>query len=215
MHPLRASLIPTALLQSRKRRNPVVIQLMMFFLPPPNGSTLLKSRRPSRAVNGSILGWYESILTNLSYWQVVPVPGYFRTTIEGGERPRSRDISKPQLRVPPVPRFQRPGMPQTSTRNPFTMLPVNLPESALRQLFEIPRLWSLKSSKHPIFHSKTHRFQRTFINFHPLFWRFGSFSARFVPLPRDTSGKFAPSSKSRTPTRRLTRHRGTIAIQYT
>ena len=60
-----------------------MIQLMMFFLPPPNGSTLLKSRRPSRAVNGSILGWYESILTNLSYWQVVPVPGYFRTTIEG------------------------------------------------------------------------------------------------------------------------------------
>jgi hypothetical protein len=43
-----------------------------------------------------------------------------------GGRPRSRDISKPQIRVPPVRRIRGPGMPQTSTRNPLATLPVNL-----------------------------------------------------------------------------------------
>jgi hypothetical protein len=42
-----------------------------------------------------------------------------------GGRPQSQNISESQMRVPPVPRTRGPGMPRTSTRNPFVMIQVN------------------------------------------------------------------------------------------
>jgi hypothetical protein len=43
---------------------------------------------------------------------VAPIPGYFQTTNEGAPGPSSAAA-------------EGPGIPQTSTRNPFAMLPVN------------------------------------------------------------------------------------------
>jgi len=45
-------------------------------------------------------------------WRVAPIPGNFQTTNEGAPGPSSAAA-------------EGPGMPQTSTRNLFAMLPVN------------------------------------------------------------------------------------------
>jgi hypothetical protein len=71
-----------------------------------------------------------------------------RSAVAGG--PRSRDISKPQMRVPPVPRIWGPGMPQTSTRNSFAMLPVNPLKSAFGSLRRgLAQRTGLNAAAHP------------------------------------------------------------------
>ena len=58
--------------------------------------------------------WLSCALANR---RVAPIPGYFQTTNEGA----------------PGPSHSRPGMPQTSTQNPFAMLPVNPLKSPWRK----------------------------------------------------------------------------------